>query len=76
MMRANTELRALMREKRVPVWAVAAKMGVHENTLYRRLRVELPASEREMIVHIVEQVVAANEKEGTRIECAANVERR
>ena len=75
-MKANRELRELMREKRVPVWAVAAKMSVHENTLYRRLRVELPASEREMIAHIVEQVVADNEKEGTHVECAANDERR
>ena len=63
-MKANRELRELMHEKRVPVWAVASIVGVHENTLLRRLRVELPANEREHLTRIVEQIARENDENG------------
>ena len=56
MVRANAEIRDLMRKNRIPVWAVAAASGIHENTLLRRLRFELPTSEREHVLRIVERL--------------------
>lgn len=60
MRKANIEIREMMHEKRVPVWAVAEVVGVHENTMLRRLRTELPSNEREHILRIVERIAEEN----------------
>lgn len=60
--KANTEIRQAMHEKRVPVWAVAEVVGVHENTMLRRLRTELPSNEREHILRIVERIAEENDE--------------
>ena len=62
MVRANAEIRDLMRKNRIPVWAVAAAIGIHENTLLRRLRFELPTSEREHVLRIVERLEKKKKK--------------
>jgi transposase len=37
----------------IPRWAVAEKLGVHENTIYRMLRKELTNKERQAILNAV-----------------------
>ena len=63
MKRANQDIRALMREKKVPVYAVGAAMGVHENTVFRRLRFELPEQDKQTFRRIINELSAQNEAE-------------
>ncbi len=56
MIKANADIRALMREKKVPVYAVGAVMGVHENTVFRRLRVELPEQDKQTFRRIITEL--------------------
>lgn len=56
MTKANADIRALMREKKVPVYAVGAVMGVHENTIFRRLRTELPENEKQTFRRIIAEL--------------------
>lgn len=58
---ANQDIRALMREKKVPVYAVGAAMGVHENTVFRRLRFELPEPEKQTFRRIIDELSAQSE---------------
>lgn len=46
MHKANTELRAELRAANIPFWAIAEKLGVHENTVIRRMRTELSSDDR------------------------------
>ncbi len=59
---ANSEIRALMREKRIPVYAVAAVLGVHENTVFRKLRVELPEKDKTEFKRIINELSTRNTK--------------
>ncbi len=56
MTKANADIRAMMREKKVPVYAVGAVMGVHENTIFRRLRTELPENEKQTFRRIIAEL--------------------
>lgn len=58
---ANQDIRNLMREKKVPVYAVGAAMGVHENTVFRRLRFELPEQDKQTFRRIINELSAQNE---------------
>lgn len=40
----------------IPNWAIAEKLGVSENTLYRWLRQELPAEKKKSIYKAIKQV--------------------
>lgn len=53
---ANTDIRNLMKEKKIPVYAVAAVMGVHENTVFRRLRVELSDEDKAKFTRIINEL--------------------
>ncbi|MBQ7009965.1 MAG: hypothetical protein IJN05_12260 [Ruminococcus sp.] len=61
MIKANADIRAMMRERKVPVYAVGAVMGVHENTVLRRLRFELPEQEKQTFRRIINELSAQNE---------------
>ena len=37
----NTEIRAELKAAKIPYWRIAEKLGVHENTIVRRMRKEL-----------------------------------
>ena len=41
MTKANSEIRTAMQNNKIPAWAIGAEIGVHENTVLRRLRFEL-----------------------------------
>ena len=38
---SNTEIRAELKAAKIPYWKIADKLGVHENTIIRRMRKEL-----------------------------------
>lgn len=59
---ANPEIRNLMKEKQIPVYAVAAVMGVHENTVFRRLRFELSKDEKADFCRIITKLAEQQEK--------------
>lgn len=61
MTKANTDIRLLMRKKKVPVYAVGAAMGVHENTVFRRLRIELSDQDKQEFIRIIDELSAQNE---------------
>ena len=55
-------IREMLKEKQIPVYAVAAVMGVHENTVFRRLRFELPDDEKATFRRIIEELAARQAK--------------
>ena len=57
----RSELSALKAEK-IPIWACAAVIGVHENTLLRKLRFELSDQEKKPIFEAIESI--KNNQEG------------
>lgn len=56
MTKANADIRAELKAKSIPVYAVADVMGVHENTLFRRLRHELTEQEKQEFVRIIDKL--------------------
>lgn len=54
--KANIDIRSEARAARVPLWAVAAKMGIAELTLIRKLRFELPEAEKQEIRELIQQL--------------------
>ncbi|MCM1133882.1 MAG: hypothetical protein NC340_10485 [Ruminococcus flavefaciens] len=60
MTKANTDIRAELKAKNVPVYAVADVMGVHENTLFRRLRHELTEQEKQKLIGIIGEIAQQN----------------
>lgn len=56
MTKANTDIREAMRSKKIPVYAVADVMGIHENTLFRRLRYELSEQEKQKYFCIINEL--------------------
>ncbi len=55
-MQTNSEVRSKMREKRIPAWMIADAEHVHENTVLRRLRHELPDSEKARILALIDDL--------------------
>lgn len=56
-MNGNEEIKRYMKFRGVPQWSVAKMLGIHENTLSRRLRGELSAEQREAIYNAVDKIV-------------------
>lgn len=50
----NKSVRMAMLEHGVPQWKLAKMLGVSENTVWRRLREELPEEEQRRLVKIIE----------------------
>lgn len=65
MMKANADIRAELKNKRIPVYAIADVMGVHENTVFRRLRHELPEREKQHYINIINQLSQQENTAGT-----------
>lgn len=60
MTKANADIRAELKAKNVPVYAVADVMGVHENTVFRRLRHELSEQEKQEFNRIIHELSVQN----------------
>ena len=52
----NEEIRKAATSAKVPLWRVAVEMGISEPTMTRKLRIELPAEEKQHILNIIKQV--------------------
>ncbi len=51
----NLQIRLKLTEKGKPYYWLAAIMGISDNTLFRRLRDELPAEEQARIIKLIEE---------------------
>ena len=56
MTKANADVRKAMKDNHVPAWAVGAALGVHENTVLRRLRFELPEQDKQTFFQIIDNL--------------------
>ena len=52
----NKEIREAMKKKELKQWQLAELLGISEQTMYRRLRKELPPDEKLKILDIIEKV--------------------
>ena len=55
---ANRDIRLYMRGRGVTFWRLADELGIHENTLYYRLRHELPEIEKGRLRALVDGIAA------------------
>lgn len=53
---ANTEIREAAKRNGVRLWQVAEVIGIADATFSRKLRRELPASERERVMSVIEKL--------------------
>lgn len=53
---ANQDIREHIRESNVKMWAVARRLGIADSTLCRRLRFELPRTEKQKIMTVVNEL--------------------
>lgn len=53
---ANTDIRNQLKKTHTPLWKVADVLGIHEITLCRRLRHELPADEKREILNAIKAI--------------------
>lgn len=53
---ANKEIREALRSAKIPIWRLAYSVGVHENTMLRRLRIELSESEKAEYLKIIKKI--------------------
>ena len=57
MKKANTKIRLKAMSEGIPLWKIADELGVHEITLVKRLRHELPERERAEILNVIDRLV-------------------
>ena len=57
-MRANKEIKTRAKEKGVFLWEVADKIGIIDTSFSRKLRHELPDSEKQEIFKIIDELAA------------------
>lgn len=57
---ANELVRNELRKSGLRQWELAGILGISEQTIYRKLRKELPANEQKQLI----SVIHANKKEG------------
>ena len=55
MIKRNKEIREVLKQTGLKQWYLAELMGVSEQTLCRRLRVELPEEEKQCILQIIRE---------------------
>lgn len=62
MKKANVEIREAMKTTKVPVWAIAEELGVHENTVLRRMRTELPEQIKQQYIEIIHRIASTEQE--------------
>lgn len=63
-MKNNTDIRALLRQKRVKQWQVAMELGISEITLSHWLRFPLSVEKRDMILNAAQRITEKEEEHG------------
>lgn len=53
---ANQDVREHIRESNVKMWEVARRLGIADSTFCRRLRFELPRTEKQKIMAVVNEL--------------------
>ena len=61
-MPANSIIRNAAAMRGVRFWQIAHEMGIHEGSLSRKLRFELPEEEQQRIVGIINDIADARER--------------
>ena len=61
MTRTNEEVRRAARVADVPLWQIAAKIGVSQPTMTRWLRFPLPTDKEERIMQAIQELVLERE---------------
>lgn len=56
MKKGNAEVRQAMKEKHIAMWEIASVLGVHENTVFRRLRTELSPEDKQSYIRIIDKL--------------------
>ena len=64
-MLANTDVRTTAKEKGVRLWEVAEYLKISEPTMTRKLRRELPDSEKQEIFKIIDELAAKKQASNT-----------
>lgn len=54
---ANREIRQLMHSNKITLWMLADALNIHEQTLVRRFRKELPVEEKQRILNTIENIM-------------------
>lgn len=52
----NTEIRTAIFKNNIPKWKLAEALGIADTSLSRKLRYELPAEEKEIILNIISEL--------------------
>ena len=60
----NAKIKVALIENGMKQWQLAQLMGVHEATLSKRMREELPAEEQDRIVNLIEAAEDKQQPEG------------
>lgn len=55
-MNNNIEIRALLKRKKIHMYMVADKMGIHDNTLFRLFRYELSKENKQKVMKAIKQI--------------------
>ena len=58
----NQEIKAKLRAEKIPYWRIAEKLGVHENTVLRKLRSELSEADRAAFETAIDELTAAQKE--------------
>ncbi len=56
MQKANSEIIEAIKTTKTPAWAIAHELGVHENTILRRLRFELSEQDKQKYLAIIDKL--------------------
>ena len=56
MAKANEEIREQLSSAGIPLWKVADRLNMHESTLIRHMRHDLPADEKKKITDAIPKI--------------------
>lgn len=54
----NAKIKAILKAEKIAYWEIAAKFGVHENTILRKLRFELSEADRAAFERAISEIKA------------------
>lgn len=53
---ANKEIKQLLKTEKIAYWQIGEVLGVHENTICRKLRKELTSQEKEQFLQAISEL--------------------
>lgn len=58
----NNDIRAALKNQNVFTWELAKKLGIHETTLYRYLRSDLPIRQKQQYQQLITEIANSKTK--------------